>query len=280
MAKKKIPPKVRKAPPKKRKADLGKDSGRPPRKRFQDTFPIVGIGASAGGLRALETFLKQMPADCGMAFIIVQHLDPHHESLMRSLLTKQTSMPVHDVKDGTAVEPGHVYIKPPNRDVIIRRRTLYLHEPKEKEGVRLPIDTFFTSLAEDQQEKAIAIILSGAGSDGSLGAKLIKGEGGLVIVQDQKEAQYARMPQSVIDAGLADFILPVEQMPKQLLQYAEHPFVVAKKSEAPTEKLDSDLPGILALVRSNTGHDFSQYKRSTIQRRVELIFNSSIFIIQ
>jgi two-component system, chemotaxis family, CheB/CheR fusion protein len=223
-------------------------------------------------LKALEVFLHQMPPDCGMAFVIVQHLDPRHNSLMRSLLTKQTSMPVHDIKDGTAVESGQVYIKPPGKDVVIRNQTLHLHEVKEKEGVRLPIDTFFTSLAEDQNERAIGIILSGAGSDGTLGAKLIKGEGGLVIAQDTKEAQYARMPQSVIDAGLADFTLPVEEIPKQLLRYVEHPFLSAgqkQKAEAPPELIESDLQSILVLVRANTGHDFSQYKRTTIQRRIE-----------
>lgn len=157
----------------------------------ESAFPIVGIGASAGGLQALETSFAKLPADCNMAFVIVQHLDPHHESLMNSLLSKETPLGVNDIRDGVSIEPNQVYIKPPGKDVVIQDRTLYLREAKEKQGIRLPIDTFFRSLAEDQKEKAICIIMSGASNDGTLGAQLIKGEGGLVMVQEEQQAQYS-----------------------------------------------------------------------------------------
>lgn len=232
-------------------------------------FPIVGIGASAGGLQALEAFFAALPAECNMAFVIVQHLDPHHESLMRSLLSKETPLQVDDIRDGIPVEPDHVYIKPPGKDVVIEDRTLYLRESKKDDGARLPIDTFFRSLAEDQKEGAVCIVLSGASSDGTLGAKLIKGEGGLVIVQEEKQAQYPRMPRSVIDAGLADIILPVERMPEQLAEFVGHPFMVPQRPEEADNEINSTVQRILMLVRTQTGHDFTQYKRNTVQRRIE-----------
>jgi two-component system, chemotaxis family, CheB/CheR fusion protein len=238
---------------------------KPPR----DSFPIVGIGASAGGVQALETFFAHMPADCRMAFVIVQHLDPHHKSMMDSLLAKETPLQINDAADKVRVRPGQVYLKPPGKDVTIRNQTLYLQEAKEKEGTRLPIDTFFRSLAADQKEKAICVILSGASHDGTLGAKLVKGEGGLVVVQDENQAEYNRMPQSVIDAGLADLILPVEQMPQELLRFTRHPFLDKETPETPEEKFEKDIQRILMTVRTHTGHDFSLYKRNTVRRRIE-----------
>jgi two-component system CheB/CheR fusion protein len=235
----------------------------------EDAFPIVGIGASAGGLEALETFFARLPADCNMAFVIVQHLDPHHKSLMNSLLTKETPLGVNDVRDGIPVEINQVYIKPPGKDVVIQNRTLYLRDAKEKKGLRLPIDTFFRSLAEDQKETAVCIILSGASEDGTLGAKLIKGEGGVVIVQEEQQAQYPRMPKSAIDAGLADIILPAEKMPEYLTRLIEHPFMVPKPVEDSKKNVENEIQSILMLVRTQTGHDFSQYKRNTVVRRIQ-----------
>jgi two-component system CheB/CheR fusion protein len=229
----------------------------------------VGIGASAGGLEALETFFARLPADCNMAFVIVQHLDPHHKSLMNSLLTKETPLGVNDVRDGIPVEINQVYIKPPGKDVVIQNRTLYLRDAKEKKGLRLPIDTFFRSLAEDQKETAVCIILSGASEDGTLGAKLIKGEGGVVIVQEEQQAQYPRMPKSAIDAGLADIILPAEKMPEYLTRLIEHPFMVPKPVEDSKKNVENEIQSILMLVRTQTGHDFSQYKRNTVVRRIQ-----------
>jgi two-component system CheB/CheR fusion protein len=246
-----------------------KETAEPKAEKEKRGFPIVGIGASAGGLQALENFFAKLPADCNMAFVIVQHLDPHHESLMNSLLSKETPLQVNDIRDGIPVEANYVYIKPPGKDVVIQDRILYLQEAREKEGLRLPIDTFFRSLAEDQKEKAVCIILSGASNDGTLGAKLIKGEGGMVMVQEEHQAQYPRMPKSVIDAGLADIILPVEKMPEQLMQLIDHPFMVPKTPEAAEKKFEKAAQQILMLVRTHTGHDFTQYKRNTVLRRIQ-----------
>ncbi len=232
-------------------------------------FHIVGIGASAGGLEALKTFFGEMPADCGMAFVVVQHLDPHHESLMKNLLAPKTALEVLDAEEGISVEPNRVYLKPSAKDITVRNRTLILTPIEGSDGPRLPIDVFFTSLAEDQKERAVCVVLSGAGSDGTLGAKLIQGEGGLVMVQDPNEAQYARMPQSIIDAGLADVILPVKEMPRELLNYIRHPFIGVGRQDIPEEQIEQDIRAILMVVRTNTGHDFSRYKRSTVQRRIE-----------
>ncbi|MEJ2100593.1 MAG: CheR family methyltransferase, partial [Desulfobacterales bacterium] len=217
----------------------------------------------------LENFFAHMPSDCKMAFIIVQHLDPHRKSMMDSLLAKETRMQITDAIDGVRVQPGQIYLKPPGKDVIILNQILRLQEAKQKEGTRLPIDTFFRSLATDQKEKAICVVLSGASHDGTLGAKLIKGEGGLVVVQDEKQAEYSRMPQSVIDAGVADLILPVEKIPQELLRYTQHPFLDKEWVETPEEKFEKDIQGILMMVRTHTGHDFSHYKRNTVRRRIE-----------
>lgn len=206
---------------------------------------------------------------CNMAFVIVQHLAPHHKSLMNSLLSKETPLEVNDVRDGIPVEINQVYIKPPGQDVVMQNRTLYLREAKEKKGLRLPIDTFFRSLAEDQQEKAVCIILSGASEDGTLGAKLVKGEGGMVIVQEEQQAQYPRMPKSVIDAGLADIILPAEKIPEHLTRLIDHPFMVPKPVVDSKKNFEDQIQSILMLVRTQTGHDFSQYKRNTVLRRIQ-----------
>jgi two-component system CheB/CheR fusion protein len=197
-------------------------------------------------------------------------LDPHHESLMSSLLAKQTTMEVHDAQDGMPVEPNHVYIRPPGKDITIKNLTLHLVKAKEKEETyRLPTDTFFRSVSEDVKERAIGIILSGASADGTLGAKVIKGEGGMVMAQDDQEAEYSRMPRSVIDARLADFILPAEDMPEQLLRYAGHPLMIHEPEALEEENFERSIQKILMIVRTSTGHDFSQYKRNTIRRRIE-----------
>jgi two-component system CheB/CheR fusion protein len=261
--KRKGPPKVKpEEKSEKKTAETREEAGK-------DGFPIVGIGASAGGLQALENFFAKLPAECNMAFVIVQHLDPHHESLMNSLLSKETPLKVDDIKDGVPVKANHIYLKPPGKDVIIENRRLYLRKAKEDGGLRLPIDSFFRSLAEDQKEKAVCIILSGASNDGTLGAKLVKGEGGLVIAQEEGQAQYPRMPKSVIDAGLADIILPVEKMPEQLMQLFDHPFMVPKIPEAAEVKFENAVQGVLMLVRTHTGNDFSQYKKNTVLRRIQ-----------
>jgi two-component system CheB/CheR fusion protein len=241
-----------------------------PSRREPDGFPVVAIGASAGGLKALEGFFDPMFPESGMAFVVVQHLDPKHESLMTGLLERRTRMKVVQAADGLKVQPNHVYIKPPGKELVIRKRTLHLIEPKGSLRPQLPIDTFFRSLAEDLGERAICIILSGAGGDGTLGLKAVKGAGGMVMVQDERQAEYDGMPRSAISTGLADFILPVQRMPEELVSYVTHPFLVPEgiKDETAEERFERFIQKVLASVRRATGHDFSGYKRSTIRRRI------------
>lgn len=233
-------------------------------------FPIIAIGASAGGLDALEQFFTNMPDDSGMAFVLVQHLDPTHKSILVDLVNRYTPMKVIEVQDGMKVEPNRAYIIPPNRDMAVLHGTLQLLEPSAPRGLRLPIDYFFRSLAQDQQERAICIVLSGTGTDGTLGLKAVKEVGGMAMVQEPESANYDGMPRSAIATGLVDFVLPPEKMMKQLIAYAQHAFVPAtKKGAAPLPKGTDDLKKIFILLRNQTGHDFSFYKPNTIGRRIE-----------
>ncbi len=179
------------------------------------SFPIVGIGASAGGLEALEHFLSRVPPSSGMAFVIVQHLDPTRKGIMPELLQRATGMKVIQVKDRTRVQPDCVYVIPPNKDMSILHGVLHLLEPASPRGLRLPIDFFLRSLAQDQQEHSIGVILSGMGSDGTLGLRAIKEKAGLVLVQDPATAKFDGMPRSAIDSGLADIVAPVDDLPAQ-----------------------------------------------------------------
>src|SRR6202035_531452 len=185
------------------------------------TLSIVGIGASAGGLAAFEAFFSAMPADAqpGMAFVLVQHLAPDHKSILSDLVKRYTTMQVFEVEDGMAVRPNCAYIIPPNRDMAFVNGTLQLLEPVATRGLRLPIDFFFRSLAQDQHERAIGIVLSGTGGDGTLGARAIKGEGGLVMAQTPESTEYDGMPRSVIATGLVDYVLPPAEMPAQLMAF-------------------------------------------------------------
>jgi two-component system, chemotaxis family, CheB/CheR fusion protein len=233
-------------------------------------FPIVGIGASAGGLEAFEQFFTHLPPDSGMAFVLVQHLDPTHKSMLTNLLRSYTRMIVREVEDGMAVVPNTVYVIPPNFEMAILHGKLHLLEPSAPRGPRQPIDFFFRSLSEDRQERGICIVLSGTGTEGTLGLRAIKGQGGMVMVQDPPSAKYDGMPRSAIATGLVDYILPPAKMPEQLIAYAQHPFS-KEPGRAPLVEPDStnSLHKILILIRSRTGHDFSQYKQSTIVRRIE-----------
>lgn len=231
---------------------------------------IVGIGASAGGQDAFEKFFTHLPADSGLVFVVVQHLDPTHKSILVELLQRYTLMPVFQVQDGMRVEPNCVYVIPPNWNLAVLHGSFRLMERELLQGKRLPIDYFFRSLAEDQAERAIAIILSGTGSDGTLGLKAIKGEGGLVIVHDPASAEYDGMPQSAIDTGLVDYVLPPEQMPEQLLAYLQHPYSQTSEMKLPLALQAIDwLQKIFILLRHQTGHDFSLYKQKTVARRIE-----------
>jgi len=234
--------------------------------------PVVGIGASAGGLAAFEAFFSGMPVDSdpGMAFVLVQHLDPDHKSILTDLIRRYTRMRVFEVEDGMQVEPNCAYIIPPNRDMAFLKGTLQLMKPTAPRGQRLPIDFFFRSLAQDQRERAVCIVLSGTGSDGTQGVKSVKGEGGMVMVQNPSCAEYDGMPRNAIATGLVDYVLSPEEMPAYLIAYVAHAF--GKVQPFRIEKTiinENELKKIFVLLRSHTDHDFSQYKPSTIQRRVE-----------
>ncbi|MCE9613445.1 MAG: PAS domain-containing protein [Lentisphaerae bacterium] len=233
-------------------------------------FPIVGIGASAGGLEALEQFLGNIPPHSGMAFVIIQHLDPTRKGLMPELLQRTTGMKIIQVKDRTRVQPDSVYVIPPNKDMSILHGMLHLLEPAAPRGLRLPIDFFLRSLALDQQEHSIGVILSGMGSDGTLGLRAIKEKGGLILVQDPATAKFDGMPRSAIEAGLPDIVAPVAELPAKLIAYLRRPPLRESASEAPLEvKTQSALEKVVILLRARTGNDFSLYKRNTLHRRIE-----------
>ncbi|MDW7773669.1 MAG: chemotaxis protein CheB [Desulfobulbaceae bacterium] len=233
-------------------------------------LPIVGIGASAGGLEAFEAFFAAMPPDSGIAFVLVSHLDPNHVSIMPELIRKRTKMQVLQIKDGMRVQPDTVYVVPPNQDLSILNGVLQLMEQSKPRGANLPIDGFFQALARDQGANAVAIIFSGTGADGTLGVKAIKGEGGMVMVQDEGSAKYDGMPRSAIATGLADYILPPAEMPGQLLKYLRHTVHATTATIlADGGRMPDTLQKIYILLRNRTGHDFSLYKKNTILRRIE-----------
>jgi two-component system CheB/CheR fusion protein len=243
-----------------------------PQQAAKAHFPIVGIGASAGGLAAFEAFFSGMPADKDpdMAFVLVQHLAPDHKSILTDLIRRYTRMQVSEVEDGVVVLPNCAYIIPPNRDMAFLNGTLQLLEPSSPRGQRLPIDFFFRSLAQDQHERAICIVLSGTGSDGTQGVRAIKGEGGMAMAQNLESTEYDGMPRSAINTGLVDYVLPAAEMPAHLIAYAAHAFGRIPHSIAsPLPKAEDSLKKIFIMLRSQTGHDFSQYKQNTIKRRVE-----------
>lgn len=235
-----------------------------------DSFTIVGMGASAGGLETLNAFFSIMPPDSGIAFVIIQHLSPQHKSIMASLLEKQTAMSVKQIEEGTKVLPNHIYLNPPGKNVAMFNRTLHLLKPIKSSAINMPVDFFFRSLSEDLEEKAVGIILSGTASDGTLGIKAIKGEGGMAMVQQPDTAKYDGMPRSAVQTGLIDFILPVEKMPETLMGYVQHPFLgLPGKTKLTDSPNKNHMQKIFALIRSKTGHDFSHYKPNTISRRIE-----------
>jgi chemotaxis methyl-accepting protein methylase/PAS domain-containing protein len=232
-------------------------------------FPIVGIGASAGGLEALEQFMQRVPAGSGMAFVIVQHLDPTRKGLMAELLQRSTRMKVIQVKDRMRVKPDCVYVIPPNKDMSILHGVLHLFETAGARGLRLPIDYFLRSLAQDQQQSGIGVILSGMGSDGTLGLRDIKEKAGLALAQEPTTAKFDSMPRSVIDAGLADIVAPADELPEKIMAFLKRTPLIADSGQVVDEKLQGGLEKILILLRTRVGHDFSFYKNNTLYRRIE-----------
>ena len=231
-------------------------------------FPIVGIGASAGGLEALGQFFENMPDNCGIAFVIVQHLDPSHISIMPELLEQYTAMPVHQATDGILVVSNHLYVIPPNKSMSILHGKLYLFVPSEIHGLRLPVDTFFRSLALDKGEKSIGLILSGMGSDGSQGLKAIKEKNGIAIVQDPATAKFNSMPRSACDAVNVDIVAPARELPARLIDFLNH-IPVENLHDETDNKVQSNLDKIIVLIHEKSGHDYSMYKKNMLFRRVE-----------
>ncbi len=263
------------------KKTLKKSTAEIPKKRF----PIVGIGASAGGLEAFTIFLKSLPVDTGMAFIFIQHLDPSHDSLGPEILSRCTRMQVRQVEDGMRVHPNCVYLIPPNCDMVLTHGMLTLLPRTESRGQHLIIDSFFQSLAKDQRGRAIGVVLSGAASDGTDGLRAIKAEGGLTIAQDPKTAKHGDMPKNAIMSGAVDLTLPPEEIAHELVRISKHPYIAAAcESQSETEaefaeqvddkeqienRPDDSLRKIFAILQINTRVDFSNYKHGTLKRRIQ-----------
>jgi two-component system, chemotaxis family, CheB/CheR fusion protein len=230
-------------------------------------FPIAGIGASAGGLEALEQFLLNIPENSGMAYVVVQHLDPTQKGMLPELLQRASRMKVYQARNRMAVKQNCVYVIPPNKSMSISKGVLHLSAPQESRGKRLPVDFFFRSLADDRKELSIGIILSGMGSDGSLGLRAIKENNGIVLVQEPSTAQFDSMPRNAIDSVVADIVASPDDLPGRLLDFLNHIPVGSGKDMEVRDK--SALEKIVLLLRTYTGNDFSLYKKNTMYRRIE-----------
>jgi len=233
-----------------------------------DLFPIVCIGASAGGLEALEQFLGNVPQNSGLGYVVIQHLDPTQKGMLPELLQRITRMEVFQVKDRMPVLPNKVYVIPPNKSMSILKGILHLFDPVETRGLRLPIDFFLRSLSEDRKELGVGVILSGMGSDGSLGCRSLKEKNGIVMVQEPTNAKFDSMPRNVIDTVLADIVAPANDLPVKLLEFIKHIPIVKSNMEVEI-KDQSSLEKIIILLRNHTGNDFSLYKKNTVYRRIE-----------
>ena len=233
------------------------------------TSPVVALGASAGGLEPLQEFFSRMPPGTGMAFMVIQHLSSTSRSMLDDLLQKQTQMKVETVEDRMRIESNHVYLNPAGKHVDIFNGVFHVTDPIRIPGTSFPIDHFFHSLADDRAERAICIILSGTGTDGTLGLRAVKEAGGLAIVQEPQQAKFDGMLLSAIGTGLVDHVLPVEKMPPEIISYASHPYLaVPRKGEPEETNFLNFVQKILLQVRTITGSDFTRYKQNTIHRRI------------
>jgi two-component system CheB/CheR fusion protein len=235
-----------------------------------NSFPVVGVGASAGGLEAFTKLVKAIPAQSGMAYVLVQHLDPKHESALAELLQTATSIPVSEITNDVRVEPDHIYIIPSNKMLVANDGMLQLSpRPKGGKGMRnMPVDIFFTSLAQVHQAHAIGIVLSGTASDGTGGLKAIKDHGGITFAQDEASAEYEGMPRSAVLAGVVDFILPPEEIPAKLLAIKEQVGRSDDELQSVPRQEEDMFKQILFLLRLRKGTDFTYYKQTTIRRRI------------
>jgi two-component system CheB/CheR fusion protein len=232
-------------------------------------FPVVGIGGSAGSFGAIREFLEEIPADAGIAFVLVQHLAPDQPSILAELLQRSSAMPVLRVEDGVEVRPNHVYVIPENKEMVLHNGRLLLMLPHKPRGRRMPIDNFLQSLASDWGEQAVCAIFSGMGSDGETGARFIKEGLGMVMVQAPGDAQFESMPRSIIESDHPDFVDTPRAMARKLLDYVQSPFLHETKQQGLSRRDAQGLQKVFSLLRNGTGHDFSLYKKSTILRRLE-----------
>src|SRR6187399_427331 len=248
------------------------------------SFPIVGIGASAGGLEAFRRLLGALPKDTGMAYVLVQHLDPSHDSILAELLSEATQMEVSEVEGDVSVEPNRVYVIPPSKGLILADGVLKLVPRDRARAAHMPIDSFLKTLAATRGSQAIGVILSGMGSDGTLGLQAIEAQGGIAFAQEPASAKHEDMPQSAISAGHVDFVLPPEEIARELTRLGRHPYLVpaiAQADGAPppapavvTASVNSEendresLARILELLQQASGTDFGAYKKTTLRRRI------------
>ena len=233
-------------------------------------FLIVGIGASAGGIQAIKRFFERVPADSGIAYVVILHLSPDHESHLAEVLQVSASIPVTQVQHRVRVEPNHVYVVPPLHSLAMADGHLALSEVTRFEERRAPVDIFFRTLAESHGSRAVCVVLSGTGADGSMGMKRIKEEGGICLVQDPDEAEFSDMPRSSIATALVDHVLPVAAMPARIIAY-KNSLEALRSPERPADRALADehaLLDVFAQLRARTGHDFSNYKRATVLRRI------------
>jgi two-component system, chemotaxis family, CheB/CheR fusion protein len=234
-----------------------------------DNFLVAAIGASAGGIEAFSELMQNLPADTGMAFVLIQHLDPNHQSILTELLAKQTKMSVKEVTDGLRIERNHVYVIPPNASMSVVDHTLRIGPREEARRIHMPIDHFMRSLAEEQGVRAIGVILSGSGTDGTLGMAEIQAQGGVTFAQDEASAKYDSMPRSAIAAGCVDYILPPKGIARELSRISRHPFIARTTSEPAAIVPEDGLNSIFQLLRRATGVDFTHYRQTTILRRIQ-----------
>ena len=248
-----------------------KNAGVADKKSKPKSFPVIAIGGSAGSFPAYEKFFSKMPADSGMAIVIIMHLDPLHKSQLSEVLQHYTSIPVIEATDGLTIEPDHIYVIPSNKDMGIHNRKLLLLAASKPEGIRQPIDYFFQSLANDQWNRSVALVLSGMGSDGETGIRMIKENLGLTIAQDPDTADYNSMPLAAIGTNLVDYVLAPEDMPLKIIQYLSHPAIAEEATDDIKISLKNNnaIQKILMLLRTHTGNDFSLYKKSTVTRRID-----------
>jgi len=229
---------------------------------------VVGLGASAGGLEVLEQFLRNVPATSGLAYVVVQHLDPTHKAMLVELLQRATALPVREAAEALRIAPDTVYVIPPNSELTVARGALHLAQPMEPRGLRLPIDVLFSSLARELGDLAIGVVLSGMGSDGTLGLQAIQTQGGLTLVQTPESAQFDSMPRSAIAAGCADIVALPAAMPQRILEVVAERGSIGPRSAEVDEANAASIDAILVLLRERSKHDLSLYKSSTLSRRI------------